>query len=438
MPLTFDCLIVGAGFSGLTVAERLTTQRGLSCLVVERRDHLGGNAYDRYDDHGVLVHAYGPHYFRTNSPRIRDYLGQFTAWHPVDYKILSWSDGRYWNFPINLNTFEQFIGRPSTSEEMGSWLAKHRVPIAEPSNSEEVIVSQVGWELYEKFFKGYTLKQWRRPPRELDASVCGRIPIRTNRDDRYLREEFQALPAAGYTRLFENMVRACGDKLQVLLKTDYRKVLPHVAFRHMVYTGPIDEFFEFRFGRLPYRSLRFEPESFTADQLAARTPLIPSSRRSPHAAEADSSRRSPQAAKADQPSSFPVPPGFYQPAVQVNYPNDEDFTRIVEIKHATGQVCANTTIVREYPDDFSPGKEPYYPIPASDSAATYQQYKDLADHGVLPLATPNSSQLGSPPGVSFIGRLATYRYYNMDQVVGMALKEAEKIAAAADSRKLKN
>ncbi len=407
MPLTFDCLIVGAGFSGLTVAERLTTQRGLSCLVVEKRDHLGGNAYDRYDDHGVLVHTYGPHYFRTNSPRIKDYLGQFTAWHPVDYKILSWSDGRYWNFPINLNTFEQLIGRPSTSEEMEDWLAKHRVPIAEPSNSEEVIVSQVGWELYEKFFKGYTLKQWRRHPRELDASVCGRIPIRTNRDDRYLREEFQALPAAGYTRLFENMVRACGDKLQILLKTDYRKVLPHVAFRHMVYTGPIDEFFEFRFGRLPYRSLRFEPESFTADQLSTLSTLNP------------------------QPSTFPTPPGFYQPAMQVNYPNDEDFTRIVEIKHATGQVCANTTIVREYPEDFGPGKEPYYPIPAPDSAATYQQYKDLVDHGVFPLATPHASHITSTPQVSFIGRLATYRYYNMDQVVGMALKEAEKIGAAA-------
>lgn len=409
MPLTFDCLIVGAGFSGLTVAERLTTQRGLSCLVVEKRDHLGGNAYDRYDDHGVLVHTYGPHYFRTNSPRIRDYLGRFTAWHPVDYKILSWSDGRYWNFPINLNTFEQFIGRPSTSEEMEDWLAQHRVPIAEPSNSEEVIVSQVGWELYEKFFKGYTLKQWKRHPRELDASVCGRIPIRTNRDDRYLREEFQALPAAGYTRLFENMVRACGDKLQILLKTDYRKVLPHVAFRHMVYTGPIDEFFDFRFGRLPYRSVRFEPESFTADQLSTLS------------------------ARNPQPSTFPTPPGFYQPAMQVNYPNDEEFTRIVEIKHATGQVCANTTIVREYPEDFGPSKEPYYPIPAPDSAAIYQQYKDLVDHGVFPLATPHASHITSTPQVSFIGRLATYRYYNMDQVVGMALKEEEKIGAAADN-----
>ena len=398
MTWNFDYLIVGAGFSGLTAAERLATQHGMTSLVVEKRSHLGGNAYDRYDDHGVLIHTYGPHYFRTNAPKIREYLGQFTAWHPVDYQILSWADGRYWNFPINLNTFEQLLGRTSTSEEMEAWLAEKRVTIENPANSEEVIVSQVGWELYEKFFKGYTLKQWRRDPRELDASVCGRIPIRTNRDDRYLREEFQALPAAGYTRMFENMVKACSEKIRILLNTDYREVLPHVRFKHMIYTGPIDEFFDFSFGRLPYRSLRFEAESFTPKKLATR---------------AGSPANSP----------WPVPPGFYQPAMQVNYPNDEDFTRIVEIKHATGQQCANTTIVREYPDDFGPGKEAYYPIPAPDSAALYRQYKDLADSGHSPFRA-----LHPHAKVSFIGRLATYRYYNMDQVVGMALKETESIA----------
>jgi UDP-galactopyranose mutase len=402
MPWDIDYLIVGAGFAGLTSAERLTTQHGKTCLVVEKRRHLGGNAYDRYDANGVLIHTYGPHYFRTNSPKIREYLGQFTDWHPVDYKILSWTDGRYWNFPVNLNTFEQLIGRPSTSEEMEAWLAEKRVPIDNPANSEEVIISQVGWELYEKFFKGYTLKQWRRDPQDLDASVCGRIPIRTNRDDRYLREEFQALPAAGYTAMFENMVKACGDKIHILYHTDYREVLPQTRFRHMIYTGPIDEFFDFRFGRLPYRSLRFEPESFTPEQLAAH-----------------------HTATSACPSPWPTPPGFYQPAMQVNYPNDENFTRIVEIKHATGQPCANTTIVREYPDDFGPGKEPYYPIPAADSAALYRQYKDLADSRHTPFA-----DLHPGATVSFIGRLATYRYYNMDQVVGMALAEVDKITAA--------
>ena len=405
-----DCLIVGAGFSGLTIAERLTTQQGKTCLVVEKRDHLGGNAYDKYDEAGVLIHTYGPHYFRTNAPRIVDYLSQFTAWHPVDYKILSCTDGRYWNFPINLNTFEQFLGRPSTSEEMEAWLAEKRVPIENPANSEEVIVSQVGWELYEKFFKGYTLKQWRRHPKDLDASVCGRIPIRTNRDDRYLREDFQALPKDGYTRMFERMVAACGDKLEIRLDTEFRDILPQVEFKHLVYTGPIDEYYDYCHGRLPYRSLRFEPESFTPEQLANLSTLNP-----------------------QLSTKKPAPAGFFQPAMQVNYPNDEEFTRIVEIKHATGQQCANTTIVREYPDDFGPGKEAYYPIPAPDSAALYQKYKSLTETDPFPahlqaLATRHSPTVTTTRSVSFIGRLATYRYYNMDQVVGMALKESEKIA----------
>lgn len=410
MLTSVDCLIVGAGFSGLTIAERLTTQQGKTCLIVEKRDHLGGNAYDKYDEAGVLVHTYGPHYFRTNAPCIVDYLSQFTEWHPVEYKILSYSDGRYWNFPINLNTFEQFLGRPSASEEMEAWIAEHRVPIENPANSEEVIVSQVGWELYEKFFKGYTLKQWRRHPKDLDASVCGRIPIRTNRDDRYLREDFQALPKGGYTAMFERMVAACGDKLEIRLNTEFRDILPQVEFKHLVYTGPIDEYYDYCHGHLPYRSLRFEPEFFTGEQLSAY----------------HSGFRSP-------PSSFESPSGFYQPAMQVNYPNDEEFTRIVEIKHATGQQCENTTIVREYPDDFGPGKEAYYPIPAPDSAATYHKYKALTETDPFPAHL--GSLLPAPcsplPSVHFIGRLATYRYYNMDQVVGMALKEAEKIAASA-------
>ena len=428
-----DCLIVGAGFSGLTIAERLTTQQGKTCLIVEKRDHLGGNAYDKYDEAGVLIHTYGPHYFRTNAPRIVDYLSQFTEWHLVDYKILSYSDERYWNFPINLNTFEQFLGRPSTSEEMEAWLAEKRVPIENPANSEEVIVSQVGWELYEKFFKGYTLKQWRRHPKDLDASVCGRIPIRTNRDDRYLREEFQAIPKAGYTAMFERMVAACGDKLEIRLNTEFRDILPQVSFKHLVYTGPIDEYYDYCHGRLPYRSLRFEPESFTREQLTDPSTL-------------NCLRPSPPSSGSHLSTEKPAPAGFFQPAMQVNYPNDEEFTRIVEIKHATGQQCENTTIVREYPDDFGPGKEAYYPIPAPDSAVTYQKYKALTETDPFPahlssmLRAPCSPQSSgasdsslvtshTSPTVHFVGRLATYRYYNMDQVVGMALKEAEKISA---------
>ena len=373
-------LIIGAGFSGLVLAERLSNECGARCTIVEKRDHIGGNAQDEYDEAGVLVHKYGPHYFRTNSSRIVEYLSRFTEWHPVDYRILSHSEGRYWNFPINLNTFEQFLGRESSSEEFEAWLEKKRVPIENPTNSEEVIISQVGWELYEKFFKNYTLKQWKKHPRELDASVCGRIPIRTSRDDRYLREEFQALPKEGYHRMFRRMLEA-SPNVELILNADYRDIVHKIPHDHLIYTGPIDEYFDYYFGALSYRSLRFENESFSAEQLREREPI---------------------AGK----------PGFWQPAMQVNYPNDEEFTRIVEIKHATGQACGNTTIVREYPEDYAMGKEAYYPIPNPETAALYQRYAEKAE---------------GLENVSFVGRLATYRYYNMDQVVGMALTEFEKL-----------
>jgi UDP-galactopyranose mutase len=366
MPWNYDYLIVGAGFSGAVLAERLASQLGNTCLVVERRAHIGGNAYDHPDAAGVLLHDYGPHYFRTNSDRIVDYLSQFTEWHPVEYKILSSTHGRLWQFPINLNTFEQLLGRPSTSAEMEETLQQWRVTIARPQNSEEVILSQVGPRLYEMFFKNYTRKQWGRDPKELDASVCGRIPIRTNRDDRYLSEKFQALPKYGYTKMFERILDH--PKIKLLLNTDYREVRAKVKFSHLIFTGPIDEFYEHRFGPLPYRSLQFEPETLKME--------------------------------------------FFQPVMQVNYPNDHDFTRIVEIKHATGQKLPVTTIVREYPQAFGPGREPYYPVPAPDARALYEKYEALA---------------AREKKVSFVGRMATYRYYNMDQVVGMALAEFEKL-----------
>jgi len=379
----YDYLIVGAGFSGLVLAERLSSQLGQRCLIVEKRAHIGGNSHDHYDAAGVLVHAYGPHYFRTNSSKVVDYLSQFTEWRPVAYRVLSFTDGKYWSFPINLQTFEQLLGRPSTTEEMEETLRKWRVPIANPKNSEEVIISQVGRELYEKFFRSYTRKQWGRPASELYASVCGRIPIRTDRDDRYLSEKFQALPKAGYHRLFQNLLAATPN-VSLMLRTDYREILPRVGFKRMIFTGPIDEFFDHRLGRLPYRSLHFEPESFGPEQLKER-----------------------EAIAGQQ--------GFWQPAMQVNYPNDFDFTRIVEIKHATGQETENTTIVREYPRPGTPDAEPFYPIPAPESAALYERYRELAE---------------AEKNVSFIGRLATYRYCNMDQAVAMALAEFDRLKVA--------
>jgi UDP-galactopyranose mutase len=367
MPTHYDYLIVGAGFAGAVIAERLSAEVGKTCLVIERRNHIGGNASDHYNSDGILLHTYGPHYFRTNSDRIKNYLSRFTDWHRVDYRVLSWMDGQYWQFPINLNTFEQLLGRPSSSEEMEATLAQWRVPMGDPKNSEEAIVSQVGTVLFEKFFRKYTRKQWGREAKELDPSVCRRIPVRTNRDDRYFSDSFQALPKNGYTQLFKRMLE--NPKITVLLNTDYREVLPHVTYGHLVYTGPIDAYYDFCFGPLPYRSLRFVPETIQKD--------------------------------------------YFQPVMQVNYPNDHEFTRIVEIKHATGQQLPLTTIVREYPQAHCPGREPYYPIPAPDSQALYQLYAKRAE---------------SERKVSFIGRLATYRYYNMDQVVGMALSEFERLA----------
>ena len=362
----FDYLVVGAGFAGSVLAERLAEDSGKTCLVVDRRDHIAGNAYDKVDSAGILIHAYGPHYFRTNSSKVVDYLSRFTDWHQVSYQVLVWTDGKYWQFPINLNTFEQYLGRASTTEEMEETLAKWREPIANPKNSEEVVLSQVGRKFYEMFFKNYTKKQWQRDPAQLDASVCGRIPVRTNRDDRFVTDTFQALPKDGYTAMFERMLRH--PRITVRLKTDYRELPPSTRYQKMIYTGMIDEYYNFSEGRLPYRSMRFEPETIQKE--------------------------------------------FFQPAMQVNYPNDHEYTRVVEIKHATGQKSAVTTIVREYPEDFAPGKEAYYPVPAPDSRALYEKY---------------AAKAKAETNVTFVGRLATYRYYNMDQVVAMALTDYEKL-----------
>ncbi len=364
----YDYVIVGAGFAGAVLAERLASQSNQRCLVLDRRDHIAGNAYDFQDEAGVLLHAYGPHYFRTNSQRIIDYLSQFTEWHKVEYRILSWAEGQYWQFPINLNTFEQLVGHPSTPEEMQATLDEWRVPIEHPANSEEVIISQVGTKLYEMFFKNYTRKQWQRDPSELAASVCGRIPVRTNRDDRYLAEKFQALPSRGYTQLFQKMLQH--PNIEVRLNSDFRKIQAQLRYRRLIFTGPVDEYFDHQLGRLPYRSLRFERETLQQE--------------------------------------------YFQPVMQVNYPNEHDYTRIVEIKHATGQLLPATTIVREYPQAHTPDSEPYYPIPADEAKAMYQQYAELATQ---------------EKHVTFVGRLANYRYLNMDQVVGMALKQYENLAA---------
>ena len=362
----YDWLIVGAGFAGSVLAERIATERGERVLLVDRRNHIGGNAFDRYDDAGLLVHQYGPHIFHTNSRAVFDHLSRFTAWRPYEHRVLGAVDGQLVPIPINLDTVNRLYGLDLGPDEMENWLAARAEPVAEIRTSEDVVVSKVGRELYEKFFQGYTRKQWGLDPSELDRSVTARVPTRTNRDDRYFTDEFQAMPLHGYTRMFERMLAR--PNIHVMTNTEYADIRAIVPHRRVIFTGPIDEFFGYRFGRLPYRSLRFE--HVTLDR--------------------------------------PV----HQPVGVVNFPQTEEYTRITEYKYLTGQVHPKTSLTYEYP---SATGDPYYPIPKPENQETFKRYERLA------LATPD---------VWFVGRLATYRYYNMDQVVGQALATFRRISEA--------
>jgi UDP-galactopyranose mutase len=353
----FDYLIVGAGFAGSVLAERLATQLGQRVLVVEKRPHIGGNAYDRYNDDGLLIHPYGPHIFHTNSADIFDYLSRFTQWRPYQHRVLASVDGQMVPIPINLDTVNKLYGLSLTSFEMEKFFESVAEKVEQVKTSEDVVISKVGRELYNKFFRGYTRKQWGLDPSELDASVTARVPTRTNRDDRYFTDTFQAMPLHGYTRMFESMLDH--PNIKVMLNTDYREVVDFLPWKHMIYTGPVDAFFNFQYGKLPYRSLEF------------RHVTLPQER--------------------------------FQPVGTVNYPNDYGYTRISEFKHITGQQHPKTSVVYEYPRADG---DPYYPVPRPENAELYRQYEALAE------ATQN---------VTFVGRLATYRYYNMDQVVGQAL-----------------
>jgi UDP-galactopyranose mutase len=359
----YDWLIVGAGFAGSVLAERLANERGDRVMVIDRRDHIAGNAYDRLDASGLLIHQYGPHIFHTNSRSMFDYLSRFTAWRPYEHRVLGEVDGKRVPIPINLDTINTLYGLNLTEEQLPGWFAERAETVDEIRTSEDVVVSKVGRELYEKFFRGYTRKQWGMDPSELDKSVTARVPTRTNRDDRYFTDEFQFMPKHGYTKMFEAMLAS--PNIDVMLGTDYRDVKDEIPHRRLIFTGPVDEFFDFRFGQLPYRSLRFKHVTL------------------------------------DQP--------WYQPVGTVNFPQIEDYTRISEYKHMTGQEHPKTSITYEYP---AADGDPYYPIPRPENALLFKRYERLA------LATPN---------VWFVGRLATYRYYNMDQVVGQALATFRRI-----------
>ena len=361
----FDHLIVGAGFAGAVLAERLASQLDRKVLIVDKRPHIGGNAYDRYDDTGILVHPYGPHIFHTNSADVFQYLSQFTAWRPYQHRVLASVDGQLVPLPINLDTVNRLYGKALTADELGSYFESVAETKDQILTSEDVVVSKVGRDLYNKFFRGYTRKQWGLDPSELDASVTARVPSRTSRDDRYFTDTFQAMPLHGYTRMFESMLRH--PNIKVMLNTDYREIQHLLPWKHMVYTGPIDAFFDNKFGKLPYRSLEFQHVT--------------------------------------------LPQERYQPVGTVNFPNDYAYTRVTEFKHLTGQTHSHTSLVYEIPRAEG---DPYYPVPRPENTALYRRYEEEAE---------------AQPNVTFVGRLASYRYYNMDQVVGQALATFKRLQA---------
>src|SRR5213080_1149109 len=256
----FDYLIVGAGFAGSVLAERLASQVGKRVLIIDRRNHIGGNAYDHYNEDGILIHKYGPHIFHTNGERIFTYLSQFTEWRPYEHRVLAQVDGQLLPIPINRTTVNRLYGlNLQTEAECEAFFASRAEPVERCRTSEDVVVSKVGRELYEKFFRNYTRKQWGLDPSELDAQVAARVPVRFNRDDRYFTDTYQAMPVHGYTRMFENMLDH--ENIQIMLQADYRDAAEQVNFSNLIFTGPIDEYFDYEFGKLPYRCLEFKHEA---------------------------------------------------------------------------------------------------------------------------------------------------------------------------------
>src|SRR5438309_725109 len=361
----FDYLIVGAGFAGSVIAERLATVLDKKVLICDKRPHIGGNAYDHYNEHGILVHRYGPHIFHTNSKEVFDHLSKFTEWRTYEHHVLASVDGQLVPMPINLDTINKLYGLSLTSQEVDKFFESVAEKRDQIRTSEDVVVNKVGRELYEKFFRNYTKKQWDLDPSELDAAVTARVPVRNNRDSRYFTDRYQAMPLHGYTRMFENMLDH--PNIKIMLNTDYLELAGELLAKEIVYTGPVDEFFDFRYGKLPYRSLQFKHETHNRE--------------------------------------------IYQPAPVVNYPNEHPYTRVTEFKYLTGQEHPKTSIVYEFPMDEG---DPYYPVPRPENKEIHRKYKALAD-GTL--------------GVHFVGRLATYQYYNMDQVTAQALTLFNKISA---------
>jgi UDP-galactopyranose mutase len=356
-------LIVGAGFAGAVCARELA-DAGHTIHVIDKRPHIGGNAFDEYDSHGVLIHPYGPHIFHTNSKKIVEWLSRFTYWRFYEHRVLANLEGKLFPIPINKTTLNKLYNQKLDEDGAEKWLNRVKVPKEPIRTSEDVVLSSVGHDLCDKFFRGYTQKQWGLDLSELSAGVAARIPTRTNDDDRYFTDTYQLMPADGYTEMFRKIYDH--PKISVETSIDFFEKKSQFKVDHIVYTGPVDKFFNYKYGKLPYRSLSFEHQHLASTEC-------------------------------------------YQTVGTVNYPNDHAYTRITEFKYLTGQKHSGTSIVREYPQAEG---EPYYPIPRADNEALFKCYRDLAENET---------------NVTFVGRLAQYKYFNMDQVVGAALVAAQKI-----------
>jgi UDP-galactopyranose mutase len=355
--MPYDYLIVGAGCAGCVLAERLANGLRRKVLLVDRRHHIGGNAYDFYNDDGILVQRYGPHIFHTKMKEVWDYLCRFTEWNGYVHHVLAKVKDKEVFLPINLDTMERLYGRRFTPDQLREYLDQRRVHVERVRNARDVVVSQVGQELYELFFRNYTRKQWGLDPEQLDPEVTSRLPVRFDRDTRYFADPYQGIPTQGFTAMFDRMLDS--PNITVRLDTDYRAAAASERFRKLIYTGPIDEFFGWTHGKLPYRSLVFKFETLDVER--------------------------------------------FQNAGVVNYPNDQDYTRITEFKHLYRQTHPRTTICYEY---SAAEGAPYYPIPTRANRDLYREYEAQAD---------------KLDGVHFVGRLAQYEYLNMDQVVKRAL-----------------
>lgn len=355
----YDYMVVGAGLAGVVIAERIVSQLHKKVALVEKRGHIGGNAYDCFNRDGILIHQYGPHIFHTNNAKVYAYLSQFTQWRNYEHRVLSCVGGKKVPFPINLDTINRLYEWDLDSAQLQEYFDQIKEPLNNITTSEDVVVSQIGRDLFEKFYRGYTRKQWGVEASRLDASVISRIPIRTDKDDRYFTDVYQGIPLQGYTVMLQNMLSG----VDLLLDTDYRAVTDTISFKKMIYTGPIDYFFDKVHGELPYRSLCLQFQT--------------------------------------------LPQEWFQEVGTVNYPNDHQYTRITEFKRLTGQNHPMTTLLYEYPTGEG---EPYYPVPNPANHELYRKY----------IAMGHKCK-----SVYFLGRLAEYRYYNMDAVVARALEVFE-------------